>query len=350
VANAGPEAFERTTAPWRQSGVMTAEGHAPLALAIYVPSNFGAPGAAVRMWTNGRPNNYLIDLIRGELSHALKLQALGAAGLAPETARRLDAMSAPVVVVAPAQGSGSLEQTLARSALPLGLAYLLLISSMTTGSMMLTAMMEERSNKLLESVLACVSPRELMYGKLLGLGAVGLTIIVAWVGFAALGAASMQGVAADVLRPSVANISHPLIIAAMIFYFLAAYLVMTMIFLGVGCLANTMQEAQAYLGPAIMIVMMPVLLMMGSVMRGPESQVARTMSWIPIYTPFAMMARLGSGMPPWWEMAATSLILLGFIGLGLWAVGRLFEATVLRAGEPPKLSGVLQLILHPQGS
>ena len=348
ASNAGPDAFDRSVAPFLRSGITTPQGRRPLALAVYVPAGFGAPGAPVRMWTNGRPDEELIDAMRDELSHQLRLQAFAGAGLAPAAAERLEALSAPVLVKAPPQGGGSFEQAMTRSALPLAFTYLLLITAITTGSMMLTAVMEERANKLLESVLACVSPRELMYGKLLGLGAVGLTIIIAWAGFAAAAAGSQQGVVADFLRPALASVAHPGTIAALVFYFLASYLVISTLFLGVGCLANTMQEAQAYLTPIIMVVLMPVMLMMGQVMRSPEATLAHTMSWIPIYTPFAMIARLGGPIPAA-EIAGTTMILIGFIALELWALGRLLEATVLRSGQPPKLAAAVRLILRPQG-
>ena len=68
-----------------------------------------------------------------------------------------------------------------RSILPLAAAYLLMMSLMLSGSWMLQGTVEERSNKLLETVLACVSPEELMYGKLLGTVGVGLFMIAVWI-------------------------------------------------------------------------------------------------------------------------------------------------------------------------
>ena len=70
---------------------------------------------------------------------------------------------------------------LVRSILPLAAAYLLMISLMLSGSWMLQGTVEERSNKLLETVLACVSPEELMNGKLLGTAGVGLFMIAVWI-------------------------------------------------------------------------------------------------------------------------------------------------------------------------
>ena len=98
---------------------------------------------------------------------------------------------------------------LVRSILPLAACYLLMMSLMLSGSWMLQGTVEERSNKLLETVLACVSPEELMYGKLLGTIAVGLSMILVWV-LCGVGAAyATHGAIADMIRPALAPLTSP---------------------------------------------------------------------------------------------------------------------------------------------
>ena len=201
-----------------------------------------------------------------------------------------------------------------KSLAPLALVYLLLMSAITTGSMMLQGLIEERSNKLLESVLACIRPEELMYGKLLGLGAVGLTIAGAWTACAVGAAFLAPGFVADVLKPSLTAIGDPLIIAAMIFYFLSGYLVVTMLFLAIGSLSDSMQDAQSYLTPVIMVIMLPVVFIIQATVRTPDAPLVHVLSWIPLYTPFAMLARMGSGIPLW-EMLGASAVLVVFLGV-----------------------------------
>ena len=69
-----------------------------------------------------------------------------------------------------------------RSIVPLALAYILMMGLMLSGSWMLQGSIEERSKKLLESILACITPEELMYGKLLGALAIGLSMLTVWLG------------------------------------------------------------------------------------------------------------------------------------------------------------------------
>jgi ABC-2 type transport system permease protein len=225
-----------------------------------------------------------------------------------------------------------------RSFVPLALAYLLLMAALITGGMMLQGVIEERSNRLLEAVLACVEPRELMVGKLLGLGAVGLCIIAAWIGCALLAAFSIDGAVADYLRPSLAALNQPWMIPVMAFYFFCGYLMLGMLYLTIGSLSNSMQDAQAYLMPVTMVVLMPVILMVRAIIQNPAGSIPRAMSWIPLYTLFAMLARLGSGVTVV-EILGTGLLLVVFVTS---------ELILLGTGQPPRLGAFLKLMLKPE--
>jgi ABC-2 type transport system permease protein len=345
----GAEAFGAGIVPALQGDVATPDGKRQLALAVYIPADFGRPGAAARMWSNGnRYNAGLIDTVREVLTRKLQLDALQGLGVAPQAAAGLQQMAAPIRISEPPAGAGR-GLVVARSIVPLALVYLLLITGMSTGSMMLQGLVEERSNKLLESVLACVRPQELMHGKLLGLGGVGLAVAAVWSGCAIAAAFSAPGVAADLLRPSLQALDHPAIVAALIFYFVAGYLIMAMLFLAIGSLSDSMQDAQSYLMPVMMVIMLPVIMMMQASLRSPDSPVVHVLSWIPLYTPFAMLARLGNGVPAL-EMAGTGVVLVAFVALELMLLGRVFRASLLSAGQPATPAVFARLMFQrPEG-
>ena len=244
----------------------------------------------------------------------------------------IGALQAPVSVIEPPPGGGR-NLVATRSIVPIGLVYLLLITAVTTGSLMLQGVVEERSNKLVESVLACVKPDTLMQGKLLGLGAVGLVIVLVWAGTGLVAALYFEGFAADVLRPSLEALDDPLLITAMIIYFLGGYIVLAMLFLAIGAISESMQDAQSYLTPVIFLIMIPVLVVMQAALKGPNEPVAVILSWIPLYTPFAMLARMGSGVATW-EIIGTIAVLAAFIWLELKLLGNLFRASLLNDGKP----------------
>jgi ABC-2 type transport system permease protein len=250
-----------------------------------------------------------------------------------------------MTVAQPVLGGGGAQLSV-RSIVPLVLVYLLLISSLVTGGMMLQGVIEERSNRLLEAVLACVEPREFMTGKLLGLGAVGLTILAAWVACGLIAAFSFQGVAADYLRPSLAALDQPWMVLAMLFYFLAGYLMVAMIYLTIGSLSDSMQDAQAYLVPVMMVLVLPVMFLMVTIVQNANGLYPHVLSWVPPYTPFAMLARLGSGVSSA-ELLGTGALLAAFIVLEFVLLGRVFQASLLSTGQPPRLGAFVKLVLRP---
>lgn len=331
----GPERFGATIAPHLKGDVPTPAGPRPLALGVYIPANLGEPGAAVGMWSSGRSEGGLAETIRQELNRGLRLNALKASGIDLAALARVEQVAAPISLTVPQQGSRK-ERMLLRSALPLGLAYLLLISLMISGAWMLQGFMEERSNKLLESVLACVTPDDLLYGKLLGVLAVGGLMIAAWIGVALAVAFGMQGVVADFLRPALASLNSPWIGLALVYFFVAGYLCISMLFLAVGSVSESMRDAQGYLSPIILGITVPFAVMMSAVLQNPDGPLPRVMSWIPIYSPFAMMARLGSGVSPW-EVAGSAAVLAAFTVLELVVISRLFRTSVLQSGQPLRL-------------
>ncbi len=328
----GPDAFARSVSPLLQGKVSTPAGPRSLVMAVYIPADFGAPGAAARVWTSGTPNAQLMAAVRTTLTQKLQRNALLRRGLGLLEAAQIQALRAPVIVVEPKAGT-SRAAIVIRSAAPLALVYLLVMSVMISGSMMLQGVIEERSNKLLEAVLACIRPGELMKGKLFGLGAIGLSLVGVWLGIMLFAGYAVQGPVADFLRPVLAGLSQPWMVAALLFYFLTGYLVVSLIFLAIGSVSNSMQDAQGFLMPVIWALMIPIVLMATSAIRDPGGLFPRIMSWIPVYTPFAMLVRLGGGVAPW-EVIGTGVLLLAFLGIEFVLIGRIFEANLLATGQP----------------
>ena len=331
VLDKGPDAFGASLKPRLKENVSTPFGPRKMGLSVYIPADFGAPGVAARFFTDGTSRPQLIDAVRQELTAIARADALKASGLDLATLARIQALRAPVTVTAPPEGGGR-ERMMLHSALPLALAYLLLLSIMMSGSWMLQGLVEERSNKLLEAVLACVTPDDLLFGKLLGVLAVGLFMIGAWIAVAVGAAFSMQGVVADFVRPALGSVSSPQVVAALVYYFLAGYLAISVLFLAVGAVSDSMRDAQAYLSPLILVITIPFVLIAQSVLLNPDGPLPRILSWIPIYAPFAMMARLGGGVPTW-ELVGSGVLLAAFIALELVLVSRIFRSSLLQSGQ-----------------
>lgn len=305
-------------------------GRKPIDYVILIPHDFGT-SSAIRVWANGTPRASMVALLQGVLTPDLRSRFLTNAGTPSTIAVGASAIAPVIQVTTPPPGSGR-ERMLIRSILPLACAYILLMSLVLSGSWMLQGTVEERSNKLLETVLACVSPSELMYGKLAGTVAVGLSMILTWAACGAFAAYATHGAIADMIRPALEPVSSFGSVLTILYFFVAGYMMVSMIFLAIGAVSNSMRDAQGYLMPVILLIMLPFTLLMQAVLRGSGGVAVEVMTWIPLYTPFSVLARLGSGIPTW-EVIGSGAVLAAFVVIEILLLGRVFRASLLGEGR-----------------
>ena len=314
---------------------------------VLIPGDFARTGV-VRLWTGGRPSTGLVNTVQEVLTRTLRQSLLVERGVAPELAAAASTITPSLLVSQPPPGGGAKEALLVRSILPLAATYLLMMALMLSGSWMLQGTVEERSNKLLETVLAAVSPEELMYGKLLGTVGVGLTMIAVWIGCGVVAAYATQGAIADMIRPALAPLTSPGTIAAMLYFFVVGYVAISVFFLAVGAISDSMNDAQGYLMPIILAIILPITILMQGIMEGGQGIGITVLTWIPIWTPFAVLARLGTGIPAW-EVIGSGLLLAAFVAVELVLLGRLFRASLLAQGQKPGVAELLSRMKRQRG-
>ena len=303
----------------------------PLDYALYVPAEFGR-SSSVRLWSNGSPSADLVQSLQQVLGRELQARYLAARGV-PVSVSGPAAALAPTIAVETPSRETARQRTLIRSILPLACAYILLMSLILSGSWMLQGSVEERGNKLIEAMLACVSPHELMYGKLIGTVATGLSMVATWAACGLFAAYATQGSIADMIRPALEPVSTIGAVATILYFFVAGYVMVAMIFLAIGATADSMREAQGYLTPVLLVIMLPVTILVQAVLRGAEGIGVQVLTWVPIYTPFAVLARLGSGMPTW-QVIGSGVLLAAFVAVEVVLLGRVFRHSLLAGGRP----------------
>jgi len=312
----------------------------PVDYVVLVPHDFGA-SPLIHLWANGSPRASMMTLLQSVVTPDLRARYLASAGVPEAIAVSANTIVPAIQVTTPSAGSGR-ERILIRSILPLACAYILLMSLVLSGSWMLQGTVEERSNKLLETVLACVSPDELMYGKLAGTVAVGLSMILTWTACGIFAAYATHGAIADMIRPALAPVSSIGSIATIFYFFIAGYLMVSMLFLVIGAVSNSMRDAQGYLMPVILLIMMPFTLLVQAVLRGAGGVAVEVLTWIPLWTPFTVLARLGTGIPAW-EVIGSGALLAAFVLIEILLLGRVFRASLLNEGSR-RLPEILQLM------
>ncbi|HIO66481.1 MAG TPA: ABC transporter permease, partial [Planctomycetes bacterium] len=198
---------------------------------------------------------------------------------------------------------------------------------------------EEKSNRVIEVLLSSVTTTELLMGKVFGVAAVGVTMQIAWIG-SLIGILRLKaGPSATWIADLIAAVISPELLGGFIFYFIAGYFFYAFLFAGIGSICNTIKEAQNFLSPLMLVMMVP-LGTMTFIPNDPNGAIATTLSWIPPWTPFVMMNRMAAN-PPAFDVYGTSLLLLVSVVLVFLASAKIFRIGVLRTGQPPKLLELL---------
>ena len=199
----------------------------------------------------------------------------------------------------------------------------LFIAIATYGSWVLTGVLEEKANRIVEVVLSAVTPRQLLTGKVLGTGLAGLLQlnVVALVG---LGAATASGSLPDLDLGATA--------ASLLLWFLLGFTFYAVGYAAAGSLVSRQEDAQGAVTPMVLIVTVAYLASLILVVPEPTSTVARAVSLLPPVAPLAMPARVAVGAVEPWEMAVAVALMAVAIWLMITLAARLYTNAILRTG------------------
>ncbi len=313
-----------------------------------LPTLPGSEKLGIQYWSINLADEDLKNEIERAVNEEIRRREYVARGMDAASVREVQKTYLPFASLNPKKEAGQEAVSVAdiiRQWAPVGFVYLLWIGIFTIAQMLLNNTIEEKSNRIIEVLLSSVTAGELMIGKLLGIAAVGLTMIGAWVGslFAILQAKA--GPEAEFASQLLGVLKSSGLLPAFVVYFLLGYLLYAGAFLAIGSVCNTLKEAQNMMGP-IMIIMIVPLLTMAFIPKDPNGTLATVLSWIPLYTPFVMMNRAAAD-PPLFERVGTLVLLVGSTGLVLWLAGKIFRIGILRTGQPPKL---LELVRWLRGA
>lgn len=312
--------------------------------AVIIPKGYtgGDDGAEAQFWSNNLTDPSLEIAVSRALSSTARRKLAENFSLTPTQLDALAEVDAPVTAFRPdkIEGGGALEDIdrFRSAVIPAAMTYMLLVVVFGVGNLLLTNTIEERSNKIVEILLSSVTANQLMLGKLVGIAAVGLTMPTVY----ALGggALALSGGGNDMVREALSALFDSWFIAIYLFYFLCAYAIFAMIFLAIGAVSNSLQDAQSYMGPLMLLVFAPVPFII-LVFQNPNGLVASILTWIPIYTPYAVMMRAAAD-PPIWEIVGATCLMLAFAIVLARYMGRIFRAAILQSA-PPKARDLLRL-------
>jgi ABC-2 type transport system permease protein len=220
---------------------------------------------------------------------------------------------------------------------PYVFSILFVITIFTSSGFLLQGVSEEKEGRIIEVLLSSISPTQLLAGKILGLGALGLLQIIVWIAAGALllSAAMTMFALAGLITLSLSTV------ALAVLYFVLGYLLFATLMAVAGSMGTTQRESQQIAGIFSFAAAIPWMTM-GIVFSKPDSPIAVALSYVPLTSPVMMLMRLGMSQVPAGQIAISVGLLVAGIALSLWGGAKIFRVGLLMYGKRPGLKDLAQ--------
>ncbi len=248
-------------------------------------------------------------------------------------------------------------------AVGIGLSFLTYMFVLMYGAMIMSSVVEDKTNRIVEVIVSSCRPMELMLGKVVGVAFVGLTQILIWAVLLGAGLLllSLSGLAAapapEMMAPGVAAQAMPAgefveimqgllavnwfqILGGFVLYFIGGYLLYSALFAGFGSAVDQQSDASQFMTPVMLIIVFA--LMIGQAcMESPDSTLGVVCSYVPFTSPIVMMVRLPYDVP-FWEVALSILLLYATAGVCIWLAARIYRRGILMYGHKASYKDLLR--------
>ena len=245
------------------------------------------------------------------------------------------------------------------------------------GTMVMRGVMEEKSNRIVEVIISSVKPFQLLFGKIVGIGLVGLTQIAIWiilsvaitsgvVAFIGHGSAEAVSQAQNIMATQgvsqmaaaapaqknmtleiiqmIGNLNIPLIIFSLFFYFIGGFILYASLQGAIGSAVDSDEDAQQMMMPVMMPLIFSIIILF-AVAKNPEGSLAFWTSIIPLTSPVIMMVRIPFGVPAW-QIILSMVLLLGTILGCIWMAGKIYRTGILMYGKKVNLKEIVKWLFY----
>lgn len=252
-----------------------------------------------------------------------------------------------------------------------GLAILVYLSLFLYGAQVMRGIIEEKSNRIIEVIISSVKPFQLMMGKIVGIGMVGLTQFIMWLiltlglfvmattlfinpqdmqevaatqpGGSNLGTVSkaMGNSESASILASIQSFNFSEVIVFFFLFFIAGYLLYSAIFAAAGSAVDNETEANQFSMPITMPLLLTYILSFGVIINDPNGPIATWLSFIPFTSPIAMLVRIPFGVPLWQILTSLALLILTFLFI-TWVAARIYRVGILIYGKKASLKEIIK--------
>ncbi|SDL05745.1 ABC-type transport system involved in multi-copper enzyme maturation, permease component [Sphingobacterium mizutaii] len=241
----------------------------------------------------------------------------------------------------------------------MALSVLIYLSLFLYGAQVMRGIIEEKSNRIIEVIISSVKPFQLMMGKIIGIGLVGITQFVLWIilSFGLISIASNtlidksdfqkemmqnapQGAEMQMDNNSIITeistamdaVNIPELLITFFLFFIGGYMLYSALFAAVGSAVDNETEANQFTMPITTPLLLAYILSFGVLVNNPHGPIATWLSFIPLTSPIAMLVRIPFGVPTWQIIVSFILLVAGFI-FTTWVAARIYRIGILMYGK-----------------
>ena len=216
------------------------------------------------------------------------------------------------------------------------------------GALVMRSVYEEKLSRVAEIILSSCKPFQLMAGKVLGIGAVGLTQYLIWAAVAGI-LTFYSGSVIQMFSAGAGDVPIPTIPISVLVYFVIffifGYMLFATLYAALGAMVNTEQDAQQLQFPVIMLIIVSFIFAF-YIIRQPTSGLTHIVSLIPFFSPITMFTRISVQTPPFSEILLSIAILIATIIFLIWLAGKIFRVGILMYGKRPTLPEVFRWLRY----
>jgi ABC-2 type transport system permease protein len=327
---------------------------------LHIPASV----TGIEMFSDKKPSATTIETVEAGLSNIAQAQKLQAAGI--DTAVLAKAQKHISIQAKQMTETGEKDaQTYVAYAVGFLSAFLIYICLFIYGTQVMRGVIEEKVSRIVEVIISSVKPFQLMLGKIIGVGMVGLTQFILWIIISialstvagtlvakgssarteqvskfqqAAGTSAETQAAAKpdsgmaIIMNSIESIPIAYTLGCFLFYFLFGYLLYSAIFAAVGSAVDNETETQQFMLPITLPLIFTFALAQSFIINNPDSSLSIWLSMIPFTSPIAMMIRIPFGVPAWQLAASMLLMVLGFL-FTTWVAARIYRVGILMYGK-----------------
>lgn len=253
------------------------------------------------------------------------------------------------------------------------MGFLMYLVIFIYGSMVMRSVMEEKLSRIVEVMVSSVRPIQLMLGKLIGVGGVGLTQLALWAvlipivltvvaaflpgvdqsqlsgmgNVTQVDQQSLDGFSAQEIIEAIFNLKWWLILPVFIIFFLGGYFIYSSMFAAMGSAINEdMGEGQQLMLPIVIIVLI-AFYMLFPVLSNPNGNLAVFASLFPLFSPIIMPARLAFD-PPWWQIVLSIVLMLATVWFFIWLTSRIYRVGILMYGKKVTIREMIKWLRYSE--